>query len=163
VGILPEECVIVLPAPSLGPTRISVQALVHATEDESKVVVAIHNLFPESVREALKKERHTLRGHFHNPIIRLNLTLSNSDLGLETFLSLKKGLSAEDCLWLRNRLEVHVSQKGELFLRFDKQEAYQGKLRLINQGDSLRMAITFPRKLRTLPALRTYLQEIQFI
>ncbi len=152
-----------LPAPSLGPTRIVVQALVHATEDESKVVAALHNLFPDEVRVALKMERHTLRGHFHNPIIRLVLTLSNSDLSRETLLSLRTGLNADDRLRLRDRLEIHVNHKGELFLRFDKQEAYQGRFRLIYQGDSLRMAITFPRKLGTLPALRAYLQDVQII
>ena len=139
-------------APEAGPSQILVHALVHATEDEDKVLVAIRRLFPEAAWPELHVARTSLLGHFHNPILQLAVTLERSNLMLETLRHLGAGLSEPDRSYLRRNLGNHYDGKGQLFLRFDKQECYRGCLRLVSRGDSLRITIRLAGRKRTLEA-----------
>ncbi|MFX1301524.1 MAG: RNA-binding domain-containing protein, partial [Promethearchaeota archaeon] len=126
-----------------GPVRIDVQALVHATEDEEKVKTAITNLFPEEVHTLLEFKQNKVRGHFHNPIIRLEICLDQPVQAKLVVQSIGNRLLAEDRREIAETFESRIDKKGHLFLRFDKQESYQGRLRILNQGDSLRLVIRF--------------------
>jgi len=123
------------------PTLISVQGLVHATEDEDKVLAAIRQLFPPESRDALQLERRRLRGYFHNPIVMLVAKLRRRKLIGQTLHYLGSLLPEQDREWLRRRLALHYDDKGNLYMRFDKQESYRGRLRLVERGDSLRLVI----------------------
>ena len=113
-----------------GPVRIDVQALVHATEDEEKVKTAITNLFPEEVHTVLKFKRNKVRGHFHNPIIRLEICLDEREQAKHAVKSIGNRLLAEDRSEIAETFESRINKKGRIFLRFDKQESYQGRLRI---------------------------------
>lgn len=152
-----------MPPPASGPSRIEVHALVHATEEEEKVKVAIRNLFPEDAHGSLKFERKQLRGHFHNPIIRLQAILNQRDLIKETLHSLGGRLSPSNREQLNVDFILHTTKKGQFFLRFDKQESYQGRLQLVNRGDSLRVVIRFTGLKRDLDTLRAQCQQFKLI
>ena len=104
---------------------------------------AIANLFPDNAHEELRYKSIQLRGHHHNPIIRLEVQLKNPELIALTLQKMGERLPAEERQRLAETLPSRTNQKGYLFLRFDKQESYQGRLRLVNQGDSLRVVIRF--------------------
>lgn len=146
-----------------GPVRIVVQALVQATEDEEKVKTAIANLFPEEVRDLLKYERKKVRGHFHNPIIRLETRIAQREQAKLTVQSLGNRLLAEDRALIAETFEGRINKKGQLFLRFDKQESYQGRLRILNQGDSLRLVIRFAGSKHTLDELQNLCRQLNLI
>ncbi|MFX1562907.1 MAG: RNA-binding domain-containing protein [Promethearchaeota archaeon] len=152
-----------MPAPKLGPIRIDVHALVHATEDEEKVSIAIQNLFPIHIREALQFSRKRMRGHFHNPIVRLVVTLSNREFILQTLQDLGSRLPTEDRKQLQQDLELHFDGKGQLFCRFDKQESYHGHLKLVDRGDSLRLVIKFPGRMRDLETVSQFCQQCKLL
>jgi RNA binding exosome subunit len=140
-----------------------VQALVHATEDEEKVKTAIANLFPEHLRETLRYERNKVRGHFHNPIIHLETRLTQEEHVKQTAHFIGTNLPEEDRAMIAETFATRVDKKGQFFLRFDKQESYQGRLRIINQGDSLRLAIRFAGPKKSLDDLRNLSRELNLI
>lgn len=139
-------------APEAGPSQILVHALVHATEDEEKVLVAVRHLFPEAAWSELRVARTALQGHFHNPILQLVVTLDQPGLMVETLRHLGAGLSDQDRSYLQHNLSTHYDAKGQLFLRFEKQECYRGRLRLVSHGDSLRITIKLAGRKRNLEA-----------
>lgn len=126
-----------------GPVRLEMQASVHATEDEAKVRQAIENLFPGDVRNTLEFNITTLRGHYHNPIIRIVTQLTEPLHIEQTLTAIGQQLPSEDCREIEATLASRINQKGQLFLRLNKQEAYQGRVRLINRGDSIRLVVRF--------------------
>lgn len=152
-----------MPAPDSGPIQIIVQALVHATEDEEKVYTSIKNLFPIHSHEALQFNRKRLRGHFHNPIIQLVATLSDSELILQALQDMGPRLHSKDREQLQQDFELHYDGKGQLFCRFDKQESYHGRLRLLDHGDSLRIIIKFPNQMRDLETVRHFCQQCKLL
>jgi len=139
-------------APEAEPSQILVHALVHATEDEEKVLAAIRHLFAEAAWRELRVARTALQGHFHNPILQLVVTLDEPDLMMQSLRHLGAGVSEEDRSYLQHNLSAHYDAKGQLFLRFDKQECYRGRLRLVSRGDSLRITIRLAGRRRNLEA-----------
>jgi RNA binding exosome subunit len=137
--------------------------LVHATEDETKVRKAIENLFPETIHDELRYKRTQLRGHYHNPIILLEAQLKNPELLTLTLKDMGKRLPREEHQYLAETLRTRTNKKGHLFLRFDKQESYQGRLRLVNQGDSLRVVIRFSGRKLSLTELETQCRQFDLI
>ncbi len=125
------------------PVRLSAQASVQATEDVEKVQTAIENLFPQNLRSSLKFKIATLRGHYHNPIARIETQLAQREKIEQTLVAIGEGLSLEDRDQIARTFGSRVDKKGQLFLRLDKQEAYQGRVRIINRGDSIRLVIRF--------------------
>lgn len=146
-----------------GPSQIVVQAFVQATEDEEKVKTAILNLFSENLHDSLTLERKRLRGHYHNPIIHLEARLTRHAMVKQAILSLSQRLSNEERQQLRDTFDSRVDRKGQLFLRFDKQESYQGRLHIINQGDSLRFMIRFAGPKQTLIEMQSHCRELNLI
>lgn len=126
-----------------GPVRLEMQAAVHATEEVDKVRTAMMNLFPQSVRSSLKFISTKLRGHYHNPIIRLETQLRQRELIEQTLTSIGEQLHSKDRDILARTFPSRVNKKGQIFLRLDKQEAYQGRVRIINRGDSIRLVVRF--------------------
>ncbi|MFX0169819.1 MAG: RNA-binding domain-containing protein [Candidatus Hodarchaeota archaeon] len=147
-------------SPQKGLSRIVVHALVHATEDENKVRMAIENLFPQTAQTALKYKRTQLRGHHHNPIIRLEAELTDGLLVTHSVNSIGERLSTTERELVKATLATRTNQKGHLFLRFDKQDSYQGRLRIINQGDSLRLVIQFTGRKMSLNELQNQCQHL---
>ena len=127
----------------LEPTLISVQALVHATEDKEKVMVAIKNLFPPELRDSLQFDRKGLRGYFHNPILLIVAKIRRVQLVNQTLQYLGSLLSEQEKEQLRRRMHLHYDGRGSLYMRFDKQDSFKGRLRLVERGDSLRMVVKF--------------------
>ncbi|MFX1566607.1 MAG: RNA-binding domain-containing protein [Promethearchaeota archaeon] len=126
-----------------GPVRLDVQASVQATEEEEKVRQAIQNLFPAAMRRTLDLKSTTLRGHYHNPIIRLTIQITKPALVTQALTAIGQQLSPEDRIKIQKTLTSRINQKGQLFLRLNKQEAYQGRVQLINRGDSIRLVVRF--------------------
>ena len=71
-----------------------------------------------------------LQGHYDNPI-HVMKTIIREELVLRAFIgNLSSKLSLDEGKKLLSELEDRVSGKGMLYLRFDKQEAYLGNLKL---------------------------------
>jgi RNA binding exosome subunit len=118
--------------------NISYRTFVYGTENEEKVKTAIKTLFPKS-----SPQREETEGYYKNPVLILTDKIEkNKDI--KDFIARSQNLSDQ----ILPDLDRKMDDKGNLFLRFDKQKAYQGELEIVEHGDSIHLKI----KLAAYPA-----------
>jgi RNA binding exosome subunit len=123
---------------------IDVRVFAHATEDQEKVESATKNLFPPSLSETLVFQKTALTGHHQNPILLLEAQLTDRKLLPQALEQLGKSLSALDKEQLNEDIKLRLD-KGNLYLRFDKQAACLGTAKL-GQNDPIHLKIHFKDK-----------------
>lgn len=128
----------------------------HATEEESRVREAFAFVTGVEDPEVSKAE-----GYHGNPILVLTATLENSP-DIAAFWERAKAEGQLEVV-LRE-LDKRVDDDCNLFARFDKQEAYQGRLRLARHDDVISMrgkVAAYPAKRSlALDAAREYLEGV---
>jgi len=130
---------------------VEIEAYAHATEDPSKVEEAIRNILFETIRDKIKLEKTTLRGHYGNPIIVYRGSIEN--VSEDLLLNLIRRMSPEDRVSLKVSLDIHLGKHNILYLRFNKQEAYLGRLKL-DQIDAICLRLKLkPHVFNKLPEL----------
>ena len=123
---------------------IDIRVSAHATENPEKVTTAIKNLFPIELQETLIFEKTNLTGHHSNPIILFTAKLTEKKLLLSALQKLGTELSALDKEQLNTDILLHI-EKGNLYLRFDKQAAFLGAVKF-TQTDPIHLKIHFKDK-----------------
>ena len=120
---------------------IDIRASVQATEDMDKVQKALLNLISPELKGTLIVERTSLTGHYGNPIILLQARVADKDATMKVFSRIATGLSVLDRELLNEEINLHF-EKGNLYLRLDKQAAYQGEYKLQN-NDPVHIRVHF--------------------
>jgi RNA binding exosome subunit len=117
-------------------SSVDISILVHATEDENKILNHILENFRLSTNmvtiDYVKTE-----GHWKNPIIRLIISTSSDIDRLYTDLCNQLRItygSEEFDQYLKNNLD----EKGSVYIRLDKQKLSAGAL-LLSDTDAVRM------------------------
>jgi len=123
---------------------IDIRVFAHATEDENKVQTAVRTLFLTDLLETLVFEKQSCTGHHGNPIILFTSKLTDKKLLLKALEKIGKDLGALDKEELNRDIKLHL-EKGNLYLRFDKQSAFLGTLKL-TQNDPIHLKIHFKNK-----------------
>ena len=116
--------------------NISYRTFVYGTEDEGKVIEAINILFPTSLPEKTITE-----DHFDNDILILSDKISKKRVTRDIAKFLNDNLSDEDKEIIKNELNRRMDDQGNLFLRFDKQEAFDENLKLTYSGNAIHVRI----------------------
>lgn len=119
------------------PRSLEVSAIVHATEDEEKVIRALMNALPEAAARRLSIKKGRYRGHHGNPITFLRADLKGRHPG-EALRHVLANLPEEDREALCSGLGGYLDESGNLYIRLDKQRAYLNELRL-SQADPIRL------------------------
>ena len=120
---------------------VDVSFFAHATEDEAKAIEATRILLPTSQLENIVFNRSNLRGHHGNPITLFETKIKEKDIVKAVAENLSSNLGALDKETLLREINLHV-EKGSLYLRFDKQAAFQGTFKL-GVADPLRVRLRF--------------------
>ena len=107
--------------------RLDFRVFQHATEDRGKVALALGLV--SGTAEATESRA---EGYHGNPIIVLETTVSGR-APIDDFWARLR--SARLCGGVEENLEERINDSGELFIRFDKQEAVQGRLALSSGDD----------------------------
>lgn len=123
---------------------MDIRVFAHATEDPEKVKVAVRNLMPEELAQTILFETANLTGHHGNPITLFTARLTDKKLLLEELEKIGACLSSLDKEQLCTDIKLHVD-KGNLYLRFDKQSAYLGAFKF-TQNDPVHVKIHFKNK-----------------
>jgi RNA-binding protein len=123
---------------------IDMRVFAHATEDPDKVQKAVRNLLPTELSETLIFEIQSCTGHHGNPIILFTAKLTDKKLLPKALEKIGKDLSALDKEELNRNINLHL-EKGNMYLRFDKQSAFLGSLKL-TQNDPIHLKIHFKNK-----------------
>jgi len=123
---------------------IDIRVFAHATEEPVKVQTAVINLFPTDLSENLIFQKTNLTGHHGNPIILFTAKLTDKKMLPEALKKIGKDLGVLDKEELNQDIKLHL-EKGNLYLRFDKQSAFMGSLKF-SQIDPIHMKIHFKNK-----------------
>ncbi|MDS0477994.1 RNA-binding protein [Natrinema sp. 1APR25-10V2] len=121
---------------------VDLRTFCYATEDEKRVEEALRTFLPDGDDEPFEIERTESEGHYGDRILVLSARVENAD-DVRHVLSRLADLESFD--GLIDELDERVTENTELFLRLDKQAAFQGDVRL---GDG----ITFRGKVEAYPA-----------
>lgn len=114
--------------------NISYRTFVYGTENEDKVKEAVKTLFPNS-----SPQREETEGYYKNPVLILQDKILKKGEIHDFILTLKESSSRTDKIL--NNLHRKMDDKGNLFLRFDKQKAYLDELEIVEHGDSIHVKI----------------------
>ena len=123
---------------------IDVRVFAHATENHEKVLTAVRNMLPKELAENAVFQKNRLKGHHGNPIILFETKLTDKQALPTALQKIGTGLTTLDKKTLFSDMKLHL-EKGNLYLRFDKQSAYQSELRF-SHNDSIRFKIHFKNK-----------------
>ncbi|MEL7669655.1 RNA-binding protein [Methanobacterium sp.] len=115
--------------------NISYRVFVYGTENEEKVKGAVQTLFPNS-----HPQTDTTEGYFKNPVLILHDKISKNR-EIKNFIHILEEIDESSKKQLRSELENKMDERGNLFLRFDKQRAYLGDLKIIKHGDAIHVKI----------------------
>jgi len=122
---------------------IDIRFFAHATEDPERVLEAVQCLIPTECFEDIRLKKSTLKGHYGNPIILFEAKVRSKRVIEAVMRRISTGLDEYDKRELRRRFSAYV-ERGNLYLRLDKQAAYQGRIRLC-PSDPIRLRIHFKR------------------
>jgi RNA binding exosome subunit len=126
--------------------------LLHATEDESKVLKAIEDtLLVPSTRFS----RSSSEGHYKNKILLQKAVLSSNEAALlaKRVISL---LNSTDREHLSRLVNDYADEKGNLYIRLDKQRICQGKVSL-SETDAVRIRFKPIRRFKPSDAVQNYM------
>jgi RNA binding exosome subunit len=123
---------------------ITITVFSHATEDPEKVQTAIRNTLPEAIATEVKFTKNEVTGHHGNPIIFYEAKLTDKPALPAALEKIAQDLSSLDKETLSEEIKQHI-EKHNLYLRFDKQNAYLGTLKLAT-NDPIRFKIHFKNK-----------------
>lgn len=120
---------------------IDIRTFAHATEDTDKVQTALHNTLPTELIQTISFQKTNLTGHHGNPITLFQTRVKDRNTAQSVIQKLAANLSIIDKEQLNNEIKQHL-EKGNLYLRLDKQNAYLGQVKLC-QTDPIHLRIHF--------------------
>ncbi len=118
--------------------EITMEIIVHATEDVEKILKAFFEQFNISGDEF---SRQNLTGHFENPItlLRAKIKKNNARNFLQSLIS---KIPDDQISEIIEDIENHI-QDSTLYLRFGKQDLIKGKM-IVQEKDAVKFKIFTP-------------------
>lgn len=123
---------------------VNIRVFSHATEDEERVIKAVCNTLPVELGESVVFKKVGLTGHHGNPIMLIEVELADRQLLMSVLEKIGTGLTALDKETLSQEMNLHL-EKSNLYLRFDKQQAFLGEPRF-SSNDPIHFKIHFRNK-----------------
>ena len=108
---------------------VDLRVFAHATEDPERVLTAVRNVLPSESVDSVVFRRSSLAGHHGNPIVLFEARVKDRRLVQAVFAKLCSGLGLMDKEVLAGEISGHL-ERGNLYLRLDKQSAFLGEVRL---------------------------------
>ena len=122
---------------------IDIRVFSHSTEDEKKVMDAVRRILPVDHLDEVVFEKHALHGHHGNPITFFQTRIKDKDVLTAIMKNFSSRLTLLDKKELGSRI-VESTEKGSLYLRLNKQLAFQGEFKL-EQVDPIRIHVRFKK------------------
>lgn len=123
---------------------IKLSAIVHATEDEDKVLEAIEFFIPENVdEEKIDLDVVETQGYFGNPIKIINVNVEGKE-AKKIFKHIIDLIKSDDKNINKLKKDLHLRvEDNKFYVRFDKQKAYLGECRVVDGDDIIRAVFNF--------------------
>jgi RNA binding exosome subunit len=137
--------------------RIAVEGFLYPTEDMKKVKKAFCLILPDGFD--FKQDK--IESEYGPVVVRLSYETDKA-ADIKTILErIRSGLSDADRKKVIDTIDQRLSEEGHLYLRFDKQRAFKGKLALKYTGDVIKTRIKIASYPATLSNLK-YNAQILF-
>ncbi|MCQ6254717.1 RNA-binding domain-containing protein [Methanocaldococcus sp.] len=123
---------------------IKISAIVHATEDEDKVLEAIEFFIPEDVdEEKINLDVIETEGYFRNPIKIINVSVEGKE-AKKIFNHIIDLIKSDERNINKLKKDLHLRiEDNKFYVRFDKQKAYLGKCKVMDGDDIIRVVFNF--------------------
>jgi RNA binding exosome subunit len=128
-----------------------INVLVHATENENKILHSINNVLSIS---AEKFSHPVSEGHWGNRILLLTATIDGQS-AKDLVVKIMSSLNSNDKHLLSNLFDKYIDEKGNLYIRLDKQRICNGKVSL-SESDSIRVRFRPVRRYKPSSTLQNY-------
>ena len=128
-----------------------INIVVHATENENKI---LHSLYDVLSIPAEKFSCSVSEGHWGNKILTLTATI-DSQGAKDLILKIMSLLNSLDRYHLSNFFDKYVDEKGNLYIRLDKQRICKGRISL-SESDSIRIRFRPVRRYKPSSNLQNY-------
>ena len=117
-------------------SSIEISILIHATEDENKVLEPILEFIEQSA-ESIKIDFIKTEGHWKNPIHRLVISVDKEPdkIFKKLYTKLVENYSENEA---DSYIKTNTDKKGYFYIRLDKQKFCIGKI-IFSDRDSIRM------------------------
>ncbi len=109
---------------------VQLSAIAHATEDPSKVEMAMLNTLPADIRDSTSFSRQNLKGHHGNPIVMLTIRIFKGKAVKGVVQHLFKMMIPNEKQEVNLDFENLLDENGNFYVRLDKQEALKCKIKL---------------------------------
>ena len=104
-----------------------IEIVVHATEDKMRIISSILSILEIPLHEKFNEIQY--EGHWGNKILRLTTEINNKEA--QTLIEkILKSLSFIEKEYLITALDKHIDEKGNFYLRLDKQKLCKNKISL---------------------------------
>ena len=135
-----------------------ISVFAHATEDEEKVKQAVKRIAPYEH----EYESQRLSGHYDDPITLLTSKTVKRKEVTDLLANIVNKLSSIDRQTLLDELSNHVDEKGNLYLRLDKQKAFNGRA-VLQENDPIRIKVKFqlPHKADPVVTIKEYILNLE--
>ena len=127
--------------PQLPIAYVDIRFCAHATEDQDKVLKAVYNVLANEDPEEIEFTKSNVEGHYGNPITFFETRIKTKKPIKALIDNISSNLSSLDKNELTNTIDKCV-EKGNLYIRLDKQAAFQNKVKLV-MSDPIRIRIRF--------------------
>lgn len=119
--------------------------MAHATEDLEKVLAAIKNTVPKDLWGEFEKNvsMDTLEGHYGNPVTRIVARFRGRDAEHVARYIISR-FERADFETLIYTLDRRFDRRSRIYVRISKQDAYLGRIRLMDGDDIIRVMLTIP-------------------
>lgn len=122
---------------------VDLRTSVHATEDLDKVQTAICNILPTELLNLIAFKKASLTGYHGNPITLVEAKINEKRVAQAVLEKIAQNLAVLDKEILNSEIDQHL-EKGNLYLRFDKQAAYLSHFKF-GHTDPIHFRIHFKR------------------
>ena len=125
--------------------------VLHATEDQQKVLAAVEKALSVPAAGFATEQS---EGHFGNRILLAKSILSSGEAN-DLSARILSALNSADRQHLLDRVQEYMDEKGNLYLRLDKQRICQGKVSLA-ETDAVRVKFKPVRRYKPSGSMDTY-------
>lgn len=123
-----------------------ISAIVHATEDVDRVLLALSRVFPGGSLPS-RAETRRFHGHYGNEIRMVDLSIRGATA--HSLLEyVWRSLPSFDRASILNDLDKHLDPNNGLHLRLDKEEVFRGVIRLKEQ-DPIKIQLSFRTRVKS--------------
>ena len=140
-----------IPVDDIRFSSAEINIVVHATENENKILHSLYDILsiPSEKFTSLVSD-----GHWGNKISVLTATI-DGQVAKELILKIISMLNSVDRYHLSNFFDKYVDEKGNLYIRLDKQRICKGRISL-SDSDSIRIRFRPIRRYKPSSNLQNY-------